>query len=83
MEELSSVRRKIRVEKLRIVEETYGIRVGSVVVVKGADYRVTKVDVRWGRDKPWLEGNPRKKDGTFGSRKRNLYSDWELKHSQK
>jgi hypothetical protein len=82
-EQLFLVQEEIIQEKLRLIEKRYGVLVGAVVVSRGEEYRVTKVDVKsifWDMDtKPWLEGNPRKKDGTFGKKKRHLYSDWELK----
>jgi len=78
-DQLSVVNKAIHDEKMRVVTEASGVTVGSVVVYQGKDHKVTKVDVRWGyNEKPWLEGNPRRKDGTFGTAHRNLYSDWEL-----
>ena len=29
-------------------------------------------------DRPWLVGVPRKKDGTWGTAQRQLYSDWKV-----
>jgi hypothetical protein len=76
--ELSELRKEIAEEKLRIVKETYGIDVGSVVTHKGQEYRIAEIQPgQYG--KPWLYGNPRKKDGTFGTAVRNLFSDWEVK----
>lgn len=67
--------------KIQIAKIKHGVEVGTIVVKKdGSEYRVTKVDVRW-VDRPWLEGNPRKKDGTFGTAIRNLYDDWVVKSS--
>ena len=80
-EALYLVTEEITQEKIHSVEEEYGVRVGSVVIYRGKEYRVTKVDVTsFRRDgKPWLEGNPRKKDGMFGIKSCRLYSGWELK----
>lgn len=64
--------------KLAIAETKYGVKIG--VVVTGPDskkFRVTKVDVRW-NDRPWLEGNPLKKDGTWGTAVRHLYENWQV-----
>lgn len=57
--------------------EACPVKVGDVVIYKGNEYRVTSVDPKWGNIvKPWLTGNPRKADGTFGNAVRNLYSHW-------
>lgn len=75
--ELSKVRAAINAEKLQLIELEHGVRVGSTVVdKKGVEYLVTRVDACW--SPPWLEGNPRRKDGSFGTASRNLYSDWKL-----
>lgn len=57
--------------------EASPVKVGDVVIYKGNEYLVTSVDPKWGDTvKPWLTGNPRKADGTFGKAVRNLYSNW-------
>ena len=81
-EELSSklneVRREITKEKLRLAEQEFGVRIGSVVKdKKGIEYKVTCVKTNFS-GKPWLEGNPKKKDGTFGIAHRNIYGNWTL-----
>jgi hypothetical protein len=43
----------------------------------GKLYRVAAVDVRW-TPKPWVDGNPERKDGTFGTAVRHIYGDWEV-----
>lgn len=59
----------------------YGVRPGDIVVShKGKEYKVTKVDTMFDDGlKPFVAGIPRKKDGTFGTAHRNLYSDWKKK----
>jgi hypothetical protein len=75
---LNVVRKEINEEKLRLAEQEYGVRVGSIVKdSKGVEHKVIFVNVRYG-DKPWLEGNPKKKDGKFGTARRNIYTDWSL-----
>lgn len=77
LEQLQVVRKAIHEEKLRLTEQQFGVRVGSIVKDrKGVEHKVTKVNPSYG--KPWLEGNPKKKDGTFGIAQRNIYSDWDL-----
>ena len=68
--------------KLAIAETKYGVKLG--VTVTGRDskkFRVTKVDVRWD-DRPWLEGNPLKKDGSWGTAIRNLYDNWTVESAK-
>jgi len=74
-EKLSRTKQSITAEKLRLVREILGLEIGSIVLdTKGKYYRVCEIDTHW--DKPWLCGNPLKKDGTYGTAVRNLYSDW-------
>lgn len=58
--------------------EVAGIKEGDIVTYKGVEHRVTKVEPEYGfnRDKPWVSGNPKKKDGTFSMVERHLYTDW-------
>jgi hypothetical protein len=63
-------------ERLRVAQiEESGVVIGQIVISKGAEYRVCEINARWA-DKPWLKGNPRKADGTFGKAQRALYGDW-------
>ena len=74
---LNAVSEEIRSVRLQLAERTYGVRLGCIVRYRGVEHRVTKIRVfRVGV--PWLEGNPKKKDGTFGTSHRNLYGDWEV-----
>lgn len=68
---------KVRNAQREIARIKYGVTVGSIVEHRGIQHRVTSIDARWGDGKPWLEGNPMKKNGTFGIAIRHLYSDWE------
>lgn len=79
MANLRGLREAIRVKYVYLA---FGVRVGSVVEdPEGRRYRVVKIDRWWGDDeKPWLVGNPTKKDGTFGKAERNIY-DWTLVES--
>lgn len=74
---LTNVRIAINAEKLRLAENKFGVKIGSIVTWKGNEYRVT--DIKDGYRKPWLLGNPKKKDGAFGISIRHLYNNWELK----
>lgn len=76
-DQLAEVDHSIKAERLRLVEELYGVKVGSIVSCKGTEYRVTSIDAHW-QDKPWLKGNPRKKGGAFSAAERILFGDWTL-----
>lgn len=74
---LYEINQKIEAEKIRLAEEKYGLCIGCVVKSHdGKEYKVTEITTSW--DKPWVVGNPRKKDGTFGIAKRNVYGSWEV-----
>lgn len=51
------------------------VKIGDVVKYRGVEHRVTAINP--GFCKEWLSGNPRKKNGEWGTAVRNLYSDWE------
>lgn len=52
-----------------------GIEVGQIVKMNGREYKVTMVRP-WYGGKPWLCGVARKRNGEWGTQKRNLYTDW-------
>lgn len=66
---------KDRLDEARV--KASGVSVGQIVMHNGKEHRVTEIDASWARAKPWLYGNPKKADGTFGTARRSLYSDWE------
>lgn len=51
-----------------------GVSIGDIVVKRGTRYQVCDIDVHWTR--PWLKGNKRLKDGSWGVAAHNLYDDW-------
>lgn len=61
----------------QLAELKFGVKVGSIVIKDGVKHRVTHVKPSW-CDKPWVRGNPMKKDGTYGTADRSLYTYWEL-----
>lgn len=72
------VRRQRREVLLEWWEQAEGLAVGAIVRDSvGREYRVTEVDVSYS-ERPWVSGNPHKKDGSFAHVKRNLYNDWEV-----
>jgi hypothetical protein len=64
-----------------LAESKFGAVLGAVVTNrKGDEFRICRVDVvTWYGDRPWVKGNPKREDGTFGKAIRNLYSDWTAK----
>jgi hypothetical protein len=57
--------------------EAAGVKVGDVVEYKGVQHRVTTVDTHWGfGNKPWVKGNPKRKDGSWGERVVHMYTYW-------
>ena len=59
-------------------ELVYGVKVGSIVTSKGAEFMVTHVGCGCYPAKPWLKGVRRKKDGTWSKVEINFYL-WEVK----
>lgn len=70
----------IAAERASLTFQKYGVRGGSIVRrrMDGRLYRVVSVDTSWWPGRPWLVGNPQRKDGTYGTGFHNLFGDWEL-----
>lgn len=80
--ELSRIREVIELAKQAAVKKKYGLGLDSVVKdVDGKEYKVDTITVMMD-GKPWITGNPRKKNGKFGTAKRRLYKDWEVVHAK-
>lgn len=80
LSELSTVRKAITEARLDAIQVAFGVKVGSIVVDEsGKEHNVVAVETRhFVGCKPWVSGNPKKKDGTFGTTVRNLYTRWEV-----
>lgn len=67
--------------KLKILKRKFGVEPGVLVADrKGKVFKVAEVETRWGLStKPWITGIQQLKNGSFGSAKHALYSDWTLK----
>jgi hypothetical protein len=52
------------------------IKIGDLVHFSGVQFRVCDIQPQLS-GKPWVVGNPRRQDGTFGTGRRLLYSSWE------
>lgn len=75
---VGDLERQLREARERLIAaqiEATGISVGDIVTSRGSKFRVTKIEPSF--DKAWLSGNPLRKDGSYGTAVRNLYSDWE------
>jgi hypothetical protein len=74
MLEKRAERRKLQLEAIKL---EFRVIVGSIVTGRdGLEYRVTSIYPSW--KTPWIKGNPRKKDGTWGNAERHLYGDWKI-----
>ncbi len=64
----------------RQVELVHGVSVGTVVLYDGVEYRVAAVEINDYSDyvkyKPWVRGNIKRKDGSWGTGERNLFANW-------
>lgn len=70
---------KWRAERNRLVDLLWGVRPGCVVKHDDQLFRVLEVHPRTCPDiRPWLVASPKRKDGSFGTARRTIYSDWEL-----
>lgn len=76
----------------QVTLQDWGVGPGSIVRCRGEEYLVTamehqklscikslaKADFPIPRRKPWLQGCPRNKDGSWSRRQRRLFNDWEV-----
>jgi hypothetical protein len=69
--QVKGARRELLEAKCRNV----GLAIGDIVVRAGQRYRVVDIDPMF--TKPWVSGNPKRKNGTFGTSVRHLYDNWE------
>lgn len=73
-----------RKELFDALKASCSVKEGDIVVStrpshKGEQYIVREVDIDWMLDfggTPCVIGSPKKKDGTFGTARRNLFNDW-------
>lgn len=73
---IREIEREIKSVKLEIFKLKTGVGIGSIVMDRnGKLFRVTDIDPNYW----WVEGNPQRKDGTFGTSTRDLYGEWTLK----
>lgn len=82
MDRLDAITAKIDDEKRRIIKERFGVYIGGSVWSEGKEFQVSIIDLRYvdvrGTQLPWVEGYPRKKDGTFSASRRHIYRTWSL-----
>lgn len=76
--ELREALRAVIDERRQVICDAAGISIGSIVKsASGEQYRVAEIKI-WRSGKPSVAGNPKRKDGTFGTAIRNLYDNWEV-----
>jgi len=85
MNELRDKKIKAERDHEKAIEEfiliRWGIKKGSLLTSRGVIYRVVSMQMIFDDDadeKPWLRGNPKKKDGKFGTSIRGIGNEWEL-----
>lgn len=68
-----------------LIKLCHGVSVGDIVVHKGNEYLVTKLETlgEWGKGdrtrNPWAHGKSKVKDGGWGKQEHCLYGEWERK----
>ena len=79
--ELDGVNVEIKDIKLQMAESEYGVNIGSIVIYKGHEFKVTAIHPwkSFANDKPWVKGLPKKKNGEFGKAAHDLYGLWSIK----
>jgi len=74
--ELHAAEDRLRTAKISAIGVSPGDIVNGTGRYAGNQYRVVAIDPSW--SKAWIVGNPKRKDGTFGSAERHIYGNWEL-----
>lgn len=80
---LTNVKKTLHEQELAYAKAKFGVEPGVVVMGTGGrmpgEHRVASIEPRnYSKDrKPWLMGNPKKKDGTFGKSVVHLFEYWE------
>ena len=69
--------RDIQAELFAARRKAAGVEIGMTVVGRDGEFRVCYIDARY--SDVCLQGNPVKKDGTFGKSVRWIYGDWKVK----
>lgn len=62
---------------VKAVSDNAGVHIGDVVIYRGEEFRITKIETWMAGNKPWLRGVKRIKSGAWGEQQKTLYSDWE------
>lgn len=79
--ELRTEEKRLAAEIIKVQERIHelecqaaGIKIGDVVLYKGAEHMVTKVET-WAKP-PWATGLSKNKDGSWSKREVRMYNDW-------
>jgi hypothetical protein len=68
-----------------LIGRCHGVSIGDIIVHKGNEYLVTRLDTLGGWDmgdriqNPWAYGRTKVKGGSWGEREYCLYGEWERK----
>jgi hypothetical protein len=68
-----------------LIKRCHGISAGDIVIHKGNEYLVTRLEALCGwtkgdrTRKPWAHGKSKVKDGGWGKQEHYLYGEWERK----
>ncbi len=86
-EEAKALKESMAALKLRLAKEMLGLEVGSVIAVNGMPevFRVSQIDLtHWHPEsdsyqkRPYLEGFPKRNDGTWSRYARVIYDEWKV-----
>lgn len=56
----------------------YKVKPGVIVETPKGEYLVTRVDMRWYPNTPWIHGRAKKKDGSWSDRETYIYAEWNV-----
>ncbi len=76
VDDLGAQLRDARNELRQALLDASPVKIGDTVIAKrdGKKYRVIDLDPTW--NPPWVVGNQTRTDGSFGTARRNLFSDY-------
>ena len=68
----------VRAELLAAQLAEFPVQIGDIVLCKGKEYKVARIETEY----KWVSGYMRRKDGTFGTMVRHLYTSWTKKETK-
>ena len=76
-EAISKNRKIVKELNYELAFKEHGIKIGSVVKIKGEEYKVDELTF-WSNREPTPRGFKRKKNGDWGARSQRIYGTWEV-----